>query len=225
MDGRGATRQDAGRRASRVLPPRWGVPGLEATRLFLAAQAWDRAAEEGEGLVGFMQRYGRVIDLAAVTREMCEGLPEEHAAFHRFLGTEGDALAGLGLGLEALKRARQVSELLLGRLKQEPERADYLRDLSVSYERMGDLLSGLGQGEQARQFYQKALQIAERLVQQEPERADYQTDLVVSLVRIGGRANLERAVAILRRLQSENRLTHEQATQWIPALESALRSP
>ena len=35
----------------------------------------------------------------------------------------------------------------------EPDRADYQRDLSVSYERMGDLYGALGQGEEARDAY------------------------------------------------------------------------
>ena len=100
-------------------------------------------------------------------------------------------------------------------MRQEPERADYLRDLSISYGRMGDLLLGLGQGEQARQYHQKALEITERLVRQEPERADYQTDLIVSLVRAGDRASLERALAIARRLEAEQKLTADQR-QWVP---------
>ena len=35
----------------------------------------------------------------------------------------------------------------------EPDRADYQRDLSVSYERLGGLLGALGEGEQARRYY------------------------------------------------------------------------
>ena len=83
-------------------------------------------------------------------------------------------------------------------------------------------LGGLGEGEQARQFYQKALEIRERLVGQEPERADYQTDLVVSLVRTATRESLERALAILRRLEQQHKLTAQQA-DWIGVLEQALR--
>ena len=83
-------------------------------------------------------------------------------------------------------------------------------------------LGGLGEGEQARQFYQKALEIRERLVVQEPERADYQTDLVVSLVRTATRESLERALAILRRLEQQHKLTAQQA-DWIGVLEQALR--
>jgi tetratricopeptide (TPR) repeat protein len=67
----------------------------------------------------------------------------------------------------------------------EPDRADYQRDLSVSYNKMGDLYQALGQGEQARDAYLKDLAIAERLAQAEPDRADYQRDLSVSYERMG----------------------------------------
>ena len=60
-----------------------------------------------------------------------------------------------------------------------PDRADYQRDLSVSYDKLGDLLQALGQGEAARQYYQQALEIRQRLAVAEPDRADYQRDLSV----------------------------------------------
>jgi tetratricopeptide (TPR) repeat protein len=69
--------------------------------------------------------------------------------------------------------------------KAEPDRADYQRDLSVSYNKMGDLYVALGQGEAARQAYQGSLEIAERLAKAEPDRADYQRDLSVSYERMG----------------------------------------
>ena len=45
----------------------------------------------------------------------------------------------------------------------EPDRAEYQRDLSVSYNKMGDLYRALGQGERAREVFQKSLDIIERL--------------------------------------------------------------
>ena len=96
--------------------------------------------------------------------------------------------------------------------KAEPDRADYQRDLSVSYNKMGDLYVSLGQGEAARQAYQGSLEIAERLAKAEPDRADYQLDLVISLVKIGTMAEpvdrppLEQALAILLRLDQQARL-------------------
>jgi tetratricopeptide (TPR) repeat protein len=67
----------------------------------------------------------------------------------------------------------------------EPDRADYQRDLSVSYNKVGDLYRALGQGEQAREAYQQSLDITERLAGAEPDRADYQRDLSVSYERMG----------------------------------------
>ncbi len=91
-------------------------------------------------------------------------------------------------------------------VEQEPERADYLRDLAATYNKMGDVYSELGEEEKARQFYEKALVTRERLVMQEPDRADYQLDLVNSFARIGGVDNLQCAFDILCRLQRTNRL-------------------
>ena len=80
----------------------------------------------------------------------------------------------------------------------------------------------LGQGERAQIYYQKQLEIAERLARQEPGRADRQWDLVASLQRMGDRKSLERALAILQRLDGENKLTPQQRGA-IPHLEAALR--
>ena len=63
---------------------------------------------------------------------------------------------------EAFAKALAISERLAAA---EPDRADYQRDLSVSYNKMGDLFSALGQGEAAREAFAKALAIAERLAE------------------------------------------------------------
>jgi tetratricopeptide (TPR) repeat protein len=124
----------------------------------------------------------------------------------------GDLYRALGQG-EAARQAYQGSLEIAERLaKAEPDRADYQRDLSVSYERMGDLYVALGQGEAARQAYQGSLEIRERLAKAEPDRADTQLDLVISLVKIGtvvepvDRPPLEQALAILLRLDQQGRL-------------------
>ena len=57
-------------------------------------------------------------------------------------------------------QALQLSEQLADG---EPNRADYQRDLSVSYNKMGDLLSDLGEGAQAKSLYEKSLLLIERL--------------------------------------------------------------
>ena len=97
----------------------------------------------------------------------------------------GDLYRALGQGDQA--RDAYLKDLAIAeRLAQaEPDRADYQRDLSVSYNKMGDLYRALGQGDQARDAYLKSLAIAERLAQAEPDRADYQVDLASSLTRVG----------------------------------------
>jgi hypothetical protein len=93
---------------------------------------------------------------------------------------------------------------------------------------MGDLYGALGQGEQARDAYLNALRIRERLAQAEPDRADYQVDLAISLSRVGTAGDsfsaeaVERALAILLRLQGERRLAPDREPM-IPALREMLR--
>jgi hypothetical protein len=47
----------------------------------------------------------------------------------------------------------------------EPDRADYQRDLSVSYNKPGDLTRALGRGEEARRYFTSSLEIGERLAE------------------------------------------------------------
>ena len=159
--------------------------GLEAARLFLAAQEFDRASEEGENVAGFLMRYGQVADLAAVTRELAESLPADHPRHYAFVMTEADTLRQRGLSNEALTKYQLGMQSLEDRVRALTERADCLRDLGVSYGRMGDLLRDLGRGEAARAYYQNLLDIVERLVRQEPERADYLRELSVAYNRMG----------------------------------------
>ena len=111
----------------------------------------------------------------------------------------------------------------------EPDRADYQRDLSISYNKLGDLLQVVGQGEAARQYYQQALEITQQLVAAEPDRADYQWDLVVSLLRMAAvepdnsTEHRTRALAILRDLHATDRLFPEQERQ-MRELEQELRT-
>jgi tetratricopeptide (TPR) repeat protein len=158
---------------------------LESIRLFLAALEFDRATAVAWPVIAFLQRYGQTTVWTELSREVADALPPGHEEKLRFIGTEGDGLVTLGFTDRALERYRSCVEIAERLAAQEPERADYLRDLSVSYIKMGDMLEAQGQGETARQFYHKALEIAERLVAQEPERADYLRDLSVSYNKMG----------------------------------------
>jgi tetratricopeptide (TPR) repeat protein len=101
----------------------------------------------------------------------------------------GDLMRSLGSGDEARQFFQKALDIREQLVRQEPGRADYLRDLSVSFERMGDLMSSLGSGDEARQFFHKALDIREQLVRQEPGRADYLLALSIAFSRLGGLTN------------------------------------
>ena len=158
---------------------------LAIVRLFLTAGEYDRAVGIGEQILGYLGRFGHVTDTAALARELAEGVPQEHERHFYFLAAEADALLALGMTREAEGRYRRILKTHEERASRVPDRANYLRDLSVSYSRMGNLMRELGNGEQARQFYQKDLEIAERLVRLEPDRADYLRDLSVSYNKMG----------------------------------------
>jgi len=118
-------------------------------------------------------------------------------------------MQGLGEGEQACVFFQKSLDIAERIVTLEPDRADFLRQLSVSYNKMGDLMQILEQGQQARAFFQKSRDIAERLSVLEPGRANSQVDLVLSLARMGDRASLNRALKILQQLDREQRLMPE----------------
>jgi len=133
-------------------------------------------------------------------------------------------MAALGQGEAArdfFEKDLAISERLA---RAEPERADYQRDLSVSYERLGDLLRKEGNVGAAGEYFRQSLAIRERLADAEPERADLQRGLVVPLTHMAqlepdkAHAYLGRALQILRALKSAGRQL-EKLDEWIAGLE------
>ncbi len=169
----------------------WVADLVESTRLYLACHAFDEAVSCAWQLISSLVPRGQTTLWTELAREVGNALPAGHDDKPRFLAQEADGLLALGFAGEALHCYRLGLQLNESKVAQEPGRADYLRDLSVSYSKMGDLQRALGEGEAARQFYEKALEIAERLVAQEPGRADYLRDLSVSYERMG---DLQRAL-------------------------------
>ena len=157
----------------------------EAVRNFLAGGDFDAAASAAHACFGALRRFQQSMGIAALASEVLETLPGGHPAFAAVADEEAKAHLALGFTDQALARYEELRKVHEQQAQAEPERADYQRDLSVSYERVGDLYSALGQGEQARQAYLKSLAIRERLAQAEPDRADYQRDLSVSYNKVG----------------------------------------
>jgi tetratricopeptide (TPR) repeat protein len=159
--------------------------GLEAVRNYLRGGHFDAAAEVAQGCLAALARFGQTVAVATLAAEVLERLPSEHSGFAGLADAEAQAHWALGQGKRAFARFQELLERRERLAKAEPDRADYQRDLSVSYERMGDLYVALGQGEAARQAYQGSLEIRERLAKAEPDRADYQRDLSVSYNKMG----------------------------------------
>ena len=200
--------------------------GIEAVRNFLAGQDFDAATSTALEVLQFLVQSQQSTAVAAFGSEVLETLPIEHPSYASIADREASAFLTLGQSARAFERYDAMQKELERKAKAEPDRADYQRDLSVSYERMGDLYRALGQGEQAREAYARALAIRERLAKAEPDRADYQVDFVCSLVRIGtaepaSKEPLVEALNILQVLEKEGRLSQEHCPK-IPALQGMI---
>jgi len=94
----------------------------------------------------------------------------------------------------------------------EPARADYQRDLAISYERVAVLAGFDERAKDALIWFERATAIIERLATAEPARADYQIHIVNNLLNMArytegdARAPLERAASILGTLDADGRL-------------------
>jgi tetratricopeptide (TPR) repeat protein len=186
---------------------------LEALRNFLAGHDFDAAVDVAGLCFNVFRDARQSVAIAALAAEILETLPDTHSSFAPVADEEAQAHLSLGFTDRALARYQRLLSNHKSRAEAEPDRADYQRDLSVSYERMGDLYRDLGQGEAARQAYQNSLAIRERLAQAEPDRADYQRDLVVSLVQLAQiddssqrRELLLRASSLLEALKAGGKL-------------------
>ena len=122
---------------------------IEAVRDFLAGRDFDAAVEVAHTCFDALRRFRQSVGIAALASEVLETLPGDHAGYATVADEEARAHLALGLTERAFERYEVLLEAIERRAQAEPDRADYQRDLSVSYERMGDLYRALGQGDQA----------------------------------------------------------------------------
>jgi Flp pilus assembly protein TadD len=103
------------------------------------------------------------------------------ASFQRALAWWAcDELQGRAGAVSALRALTAAAHSALERLLQlEPENAEYLRDLSISYDQLSDL-DRRSDPVRAREGYAKGLEIAHRLVRLEPGNVEYLRDLSIS---------------------------------------------
>ncbi|HYC92357.1 MAG TPA: CHAT domain-containing protein [Thermoanaerobaculia bacterium] len=158
---------------------------IEAVRSFLAGGDFDAAASIALGCCEALRRFQQSAGIAALAGEVLESLPTAHPGYAAIGDQEAKAHLALGFTDRALLRYQDLLSAHETRVETAPHRADYQRELSVSYNNLGDVYRALGQGDKARDAYLKDLAIAERLAQAEPDRAEYQRDLSVSHDRMG----------------------------------------
>ncbi|MGH3914954.1 MAG: ATP-binding protein [Pseudonocardiaceae bacterium] len=129
--------------------------GIEATQNFLDTEEWDQAAE----VASFLAQSSNLQRLS-FTAHVLATLPLDHHAYSLFVDHEGSALVALGLTDEAVERYHHLVDTFTQRARAEPGRADYQRDLSVSYQRLGMCLVLLGRAEDAAAAFECHLQLA-----------------------------------------------------------------
>ncbi len=139
----------------------------------------------------------------------------------------GDIRAARGDRDGALTSYEDGLSIRKGLAARDPSNAEWQRDLFVSYDKIGDIRAARGDGDGALTSYEDGLSIAKGLAARDPSNAQWQTDLVVSHYKIGAAGGQDAcgqfrsALAILKRLDAENRLTADQKG-WIAAIEAGV---
>ncbi|NQW09139.1 MAG: tetratricopeptide repeat protein, partial [Alphaproteobacteria bacterium] len=134
--------------------------------------------------------------------------------------TQGD----LGAALDSFRASHTIFERLAA---VDPGNAGWQRDLAVSNERVGDMEDRNGNTPKAIAAFERALAIYEALLARYPDNTQMRVYSVIPRWRLGrllgvdGRHHLERALAILKELETTNRLDAER-TSWIPKIEAHL---
>ena len=143
----------------------------------------------------------------------------------------GDLFTALGKGDQALEAFSNSLNIRTRLAEAEPQRADYQRDLSVSFNRIGKHHKSLGQHDAARDALHQDLRITRGLAESSPERADFQVDLAISLIDMAkvetpaDQSYLREAFAILEVLKTEGRLQQETYLSLFEALADQLGEP
>jgi tetratricopeptide (TPR) repeat protein len=159
--------------------------GCEATHNFLDAADFDDASDLALQIANFHIERQQTIAAVAWASEVLQRLPNSAADWAPLADIEAQGSLQLGMTDRALVRTREIAEVFERRVQQAPGRADYQRNLAVSFEKLGVLMRALGQGEQEREFFEKSLAIWTRLAEAEPQRTDYQRGLCVPFERLG----------------------------------------
>ena len=123
----------------------------------------------------------------------------------------GDLYRALGQGEQALQLYQQSLDIRDRLAQSEPGRADYQRDLSVSYQRLGVCFAQLGRLREAAAPLARHLQLAIDVYQRVPGQVDAVVDLAIALHLIAdlddhGDERNRQSRELLEVLESDQRL-------------------
>jgi len=79
----------------------------------------------------------------------------------------------------------QANHLFQQTVQQQPDKLQWQRDLSVSYEKLGDFYQQTGDIAKVAQYYQDSLNIIKKLVSKDPDNMKWQRGLSVSYNKLG----------------------------------------
>ena len=130
------------------------------------------------------------------------------------LQQEGDRLIAQGNLESARAKYEEFLGIMRSLVKENPGNGGWLRDLSVSYNKLGDVLKAQGDLTGANAQYQSSLQIMQNLVKQDPGNSDWQADLSFSYRKLG---NVLRAQGDVRSARADFRASLEILTNLMRA--------
>lgn len=138
-------------------------------------------------------------------------LPRNHPHHYLFVDHEGKSLVVLGFATEAVARYRDMVDAFTRLAQAEPDRADYQRDLSVSYQRLGMCLAQLDRVGDAAAAFERHLQLAIDVQRRLPGQVDAIVDLAVALYLTSGADDhagerLRQSRDLLEALEADQRL-------------------
>ena len=175
--------------AAKALATQW-----QGKELVIAVEYWRQACSAdaadiwaayglGYGLLPFGDSDGAK-QAFEICRRNAEAAKDEHGLYSAWIGI-GDVLVAQGDGpaaLEAYLAGLTIAESLA---KHDSANTGWLRDLSVSHEKIGNVLVAQGDGSGALSAYQASLQIREDLAKRDPANTEWQLDLAGSHEKIG----------------------------------------
>jgi tetratricopeptide (TPR) repeat protein len=159
----------------------------EAMRAYARAAELDPDNWDGWWRLGQLQQRAGNLAAARASFERLLGLRnriDNPYYIHWTLMLLGDVEAAEGNRASALRQYEAAQRLIQDLLANDPKNTEWLRDLSVSYNKIGDVRLQEGDAKGALQAYQDGLAIRKDLSQKDPKNAQWRTDLVVSYYKL-----------------------------------------